>query len=132
MPLETQRATRSSTTTHRMQTRSVTRSQRHGAVEDLIRHINETVHDLCKNHVNANMYDFLGNGSTPSNLALDETDSEATVAAVSRNLNHPLINVAGFTATAYWNNRQGQARHGTLITPQHIICLLYTSDAADE
>jgi len=104
-----------------MQTKPETKAQRHGAVKDLITHINEKVHNLCKNHVNANMYDFLGNGSTPSNLNLTSTSSDADVAAVSRNLNHPLINVAGFTATAYWNNRQGQARHGTLITPQHII-----------
>jgi hypothetical protein len=66
------------------------------------------------------MWDFLGNGSTPSNLSLSKTDSEATVAAVSRNLNHPLNSVDGFTATAYWNDRQAQARHGTLITPRHI------------
>lgn len=120
MALETQRATKSSTTTHRMQTRSVTRSQRHGAVKDLIKHTNERFNHFIKHAVASNMWDFLGNGSTPSNLALSKNSSEATVAAVSRNLNHPLNNVDGFTATAYWNDRQAQARHGTLITPRHI------------
>jgi len=120
MALETQRATRSSTTTHRMQTKSVTRSQRHGAVEDLIKHTNERFNHFIKHAVASNMWDFLGNGSTPSNLNLAKTDSEATVSAVSRNLNHPLNSVDGFTATAYWNDRQAQARHGTLITPRHI------------
>jgi len=42
MALETQSATRSSTTTHRMQTKSVTRSQRHGATKDLIKHTKQT------------------------------------------------------------------------------------------
>lgn len=121
MPLETQKATRSSTTTHRMQTRSVTRSQRHGAEEDFLTHVNSRFTEHLKNDVVSNMWEFLGNGSTPSNLALSSTSSDADVAAVNRNLNHPFINIAGFTATAYWNNRQGQARHGTLITPRHII-----------
>jgi hypothetical protein len=121
MPLETQKATRSSTTTHRMQTKSVTRSQRHGAEEDFLTHVNSRFTEHLKNDVASNMWEFLGNGSTPSNLNLQTTDSEATVAAVNRNLNHPFINLSGFTATAYWNNRQGQARHGTLITPRHII-----------
>lgn len=123
MALETQSGTRSSSVAHRMQTRSVTRPQGHGATKDLIRTVNKQAVELLENASASNMYEFLGNGSTPSNLNLSSTSSDADVTAVNRNLNHPFINVAGFTATAYWNNRQGQARHGTLITPQHVVAV---------
>jgi hypothetical protein len=59
MALETQSGTRSSSIIHRMQTKSVTRSQGHGATKDLIRTTNQQAVELLENASASNMYEFL-------------------------------------------------------------------------